>query len=128
MDESAVHGEVESDIEERCRALVARKYAGQLVKIRLIGRRGGSDNLLVLPYVPVVFVEMKTSEGAQSKGQVRFENEMVGLGQRYWLVRSVESFDQRIHEYLNYCEGGGERWDENRWMTCDPPSGKRGRG
>ncbi len=129
MDEPEIYSEVrESEIEAKGRALVTNKYDGVLLKFRLIGRRGGSDNLLVLPYAPVVFVEFKTFDGRQSAGQLRFEHEMVGRGQRYWIVRSVESFDLRIREYLNYCDGGGERWKEDRWTNYDPDREKRGLG
>ena len=89
----------ESTIESLCEA-VAVRFGGKFYKFAWVGRRGGPDRILVLPFRSIVFVELKTHDGRQSPLQRYWEQELIGLGQRYWLVRSAESFELRIRDFV----------------------------
>lgn len=53
--------------------------------------KGASDLLLVLPK-GVIFCELKTATGVQSKSQKEFETNVTALGYKYVLVRNLEQF------------------------------------
>lgn len=89
----------EVDIEHACEEVV-RRHRGLWWKIAILGRRGCSDRLLILPDMPVVFIEMKAPGEEQSPLQKVHEQALVRRGQRYWLVMSAESLDERIRAYL----------------------------
>ena len=101
----------ESHIEAGCKE-VAVRFGGRMYKTTWPSRRGGPDDILVLPFMPVVFVELKTYEGRQSPIQKIWEQDLVGMGQRYWLVRSIESFEIRVREFVAYERG--------RMVECSP--------
>lgn len=52
---------------------------------------GASDLVVVLPQ-KVIFVELKTAKGVQSKYQKIFQNRVEKLGHEYYIVRSLEEF------------------------------------
>ena len=60
---------------------------------------GVSDLIVVLPN-KIIFVEVKTEIGKQSKNQISFENDVKNLGFEYILVRSKEEFIEAV-EHLN---------------------------
>jgi len=62
--------------------------------------KGVSDLIVVLPN-EVLFVEVKDDKGRQSEAQKEFEATVKGLGFRYYIVRSVEQF-QNIPEMLKF--------------------------
>lgn len=53
--------------------------------------KGVSDLVVVLPQ-KVIFVELKTAKGVQSKYQKIFQNRVEKLGHEYYIVRSLEEF------------------------------------
>lgn len=59
---------------------------------------GVSDLIVVLPS-KVLFVEVKTTTGKQSKNQIKFQKEVTDLGFEYHLVRSLDDF-KKIVLYL----------------------------
>lgn len=95
----------ESALSVQCTNEAAR-WNALFWKVRLVGRRGGNDYLLILPDMPTVFVELKTEKGQQSKLQKEVQKVLVSRGQRYWLVRSVLDFETRIRSFVSYVKGG----------------------
>lgn len=65
-----------------------------------IGLLKGASDLVVIMKNLIIFVEVKTEIGVQSKEQIGFENDIKNLGFEYYLVRSLEEFKQMI-EYKN---------------------------
>ncbi len=56
---------------------------------------GVSDLILVLPN-KVIFCEVKDAKGKQKPAQIEFEKKVVALHHEYWLVRSLEQFQELI--------------------------------
>ena len=85
--------------------MVERKYAGEFFKWTSPGRRGVHDRILILPNVPVVFVELKRSDAyGRSPYQKYCHDRMVWLGQESWLIYDLLPFEIRIDEYLERCD------------------------
>lgn len=59
---------------------------------------GHSDFNVYLPNGKTIFFEVKTQKGKQSEHQKRFESEINNLGFKYYLVRTLEEFKQKIKE------------------------------
>ena len=53
--------------------------------------KGVSDLVVVLPQ-KVIFVELKTAKGVQSKFQRVFQSRVEKLNKEYYIVRSLEEF------------------------------------
>lgn len=53
--------------------------------------KGVSDLVVILPQ-KVIFVELKTAKGVQSKFQRVFQSRVEKLGKEYYIVRSLEEF------------------------------------
>jgi hypothetical protein len=52
-------------------------------------RRGVSDLIVLMPSKEVLFLEVKTKDGRQSKEQIEFENTVKSLGFQYHVVRDA---------------------------------------
>lgn len=61
--------------------------------------QGVSDLVIVLPN-KVLFVELKTQKGVQSKNQKEFQSKLITLGYDYFLVRSLSEFQELINSIL----------------------------
>lgn len=48
-----------------------------------------------------LYVEMKTDKGKQSDHQVIFEHKATGLGYKYVVCKSLDSFMDEVRSYLN---------------------------
>jgi len=57
-----------------------------------IGMMPGVSDLIVITSNNVLFIEVKTPSGTQSKNQKRFQSLVENLGYNYYLVRSLEQF------------------------------------
>jgi hypothetical protein len=57
--------------------------------------KGASDLIVVLPN-KILFIEIKTEKGVQSENQKDFQNRIEILGFQYYLVRSLEQFQNLI--------------------------------
>ena len=91
-------GDSESALERLCGDIAAR-HGALFWKMRLVGRRGGPDRILMLPHLPVVFVELKVGDNRQSALQRQIESELHGVGQRYWLIYSALGFEERLKAF-----------------------------
>lgn len=60
---------------------------------------GVSDLVVVLPS-KVIFVELKTERGIQSKSQKEFEFKIKSIGHEYYLIRSLTEFQKLINSIL----------------------------
>lgn len=60
---------------------------------------GVSDLVIVLPN-KILFVELKTSDGRQSKNQKEFEVKIKSLNFNYHVIRSLDEFKELIKSHL----------------------------
>ena len=60
---------------------------------------GVSDLVVVLPN-KIIFVELKTNKGIQSKTQKQFQSKIISLGYEYHVIRSLEDFKELIKSNL----------------------------
>ena len=63
------------------------------------GVLAGVSDLLVMFRDKVLFIEMKTATGRQSKEQKAFAEQVKGLGFAYYLCRTFEEFQKIIKEH-----------------------------
>lgn len=76
------------------RILAVIKQIAAIVIRKLINTgllKGVSDLVVVLPQ-KVIFVELKTAKGVQSKFQKVFQTRVEKLNKEYYIVRSLEEF------------------------------------
>lgn len=60
---------------------------------------GHADFNVYLQNGETIFFEVKTPTGKQSEHQKRFESEVNNLGFKYYLVRSLEEFKQKLKNF-----------------------------
>lgn len=60
---------------------------------------GVSDLVVILPN-KVLFVELKTERGKQSKSQKEFEVKIKSLNYNYYIIRNLENFKELIKSIL----------------------------
>lgn len=70
----------------------------KMINIGLL--KGASDSILVLPN-KTIYIEFKTPIGTQSNDQIDFEKRITGLGQKYYLVRSIDSFKEVVQNEMH---------------------------
>ena len=63
---------------------------------KALGLMAGVSDLIIITESEVIFVEVKTPTGTQSKSQKEFQSKVEKLGYRYLLVRGLEDFKQKI--------------------------------
>lgn len=63
----------------------------EAMKMKSTGLKAGVSDLIVV-MKEVIFVEVKTEIGTQSKKQKNFEKIITDLGYKYWIVRSLKEF------------------------------------
>lgn len=61
--------------------------------------QGVSDLVVILPN-KVLFVELKTERGKQSKSQKEFEVKIKSLNYNYYIIRNLENFKELIKSIL----------------------------
>lgn len=64
--------------------------------LKATGTTAGVSDLIVVKQNEVIFVEVKTETGRQSKEQIKFEQKVKSLGFKYFIVRSVDDFKNKI--------------------------------
>ena len=68
----------------------ARAGHGRMAMLKAMGLRAGVADLVCLLPGRVVFLEVKTDKGRQSRAQIEFEKVCTDLGHEYYVVRSVK--------------------------------------
>lgn len=68
----------------------------QAMKLKATGLVAGVSDLIIIRPGEVIFCEVKTDIGKQSDVQKIFEQNVIKLGFRYILVRSLEEFKKII--------------------------------
>ena len=68
-------------------------------QMKLEGVLAGVSDLLVIFRDRVLFIELKTTNGRQSKEQKHFSEQVQGLGFAYYLCRTFEEFQKIIKEH-----------------------------
>jgi len=61
---------------------------------------GVSDTIVLLPNGVTLFVEFKTDKGYQSDDQKEFQSRLDNIGHKYYVCRSLESFQEIIESEL----------------------------
>lgn len=74
------------------------KFTGAILKAT--GTMPGVSDLIFIFNGKIIFVEIKTEKGVQSKEQKNFEQQVIGMGFNYWIVRSADGMLTRIKEYI----------------------------
>lgn len=69
-------------------------------KLKATGVVSGVSDLIIIQPKNILFVEVKTPTGTQSKSQKTFEKIVTALGFKYFLVRSLEEFKKTIKNFL----------------------------
>jgi hypothetical protein len=64
----------------------------EAILLKATGLTAGVSDLIVIKQNEVIFVEVKTEVGKQSKDQKAFEQKVNNLGFKYFLVRSLDEF------------------------------------
>ena len=62
---------------------------------------GVSDTVLTLPNGRTLFIEFKTPDGRQQPNQIEFQSAVESTGHKYYVVRSLEQFQDIISHELN---------------------------
>jgi len=70
----------------------------EAMTLKATGLTAGVSDLIIVTKFDVIFVEVKTNTGRQSKVQERFENIITDLGRKYIVVRSLEDFKNKINK------------------------------
>lgn len=61
---------------------------------------GVSDTIIMLPGT-ILFVEFKSIKGRQSPDQKLFQQKVESLGFEYFIIKSIEAFQELIRNTLN---------------------------
>jgi hypothetical protein len=79
---------------------VPNERQNKIEQMRMIatGLMAGVSDLIVVMNCKIVFVECKDDTGRQSDRQKEFERLVTDLGFTYVLVRSLEEYQNKIHE------------------------------
>lgn len=72
---------------------------GEAMKSKATGEYKGASDLIVIHYGKLLFIEVKTATGIQSKDQKLFEAHVTASGYPYHLVRSLNDFMLLISTY-----------------------------
>lgn len=79
----------------------ANKSISEHMVSRAMGEYKGASDLIVIHCGKLLFIEVKTPTGVQSKDQKIFETHVRQCGYDYFLVRSVEDFKLIISNLEN---------------------------
>lgn len=76
------------------------KSKSETLRKMAMGMKPGVSDLHVILPGKILFVEVKTPDGRQSKSQIEFENIVSELDHNYYIVRSLEEFNKIIEDEL----------------------------
>lgn len=68
----------------------------EALKLKSTGVVAGVSDLIIVNDKEILFIEVKTSKGKQSKKQADFERKVKALGYRYLIVRSLNDFKEQL--------------------------------
>lgn len=74
----------------------------EAVNMKRSGVLAGVSDLIIVAARAVLFVEMKTKTGRQSKNQKTFQSNIERLGFEYKICRSLSSFQSTIENWLKH--------------------------
>lgn len=69
-------------------------------QFKAMGVRSGASDLVVVLSNKVLFIEMKDPAGSQSTEQLDFQKVVTNLNHQYFIIRSLEQFQQTIWQNL----------------------------
>jgi hypothetical protein len=76
-----------------------RRTGAEILKLKATGLRAGVSDLMINHFGRWVCVEVKTDIGKQSNEQKEFQQIVENLGTKYFLVRSLEDFKQKVTDF-----------------------------
>jgi predicted nucleotidyltransferase len=68
----------------------------EAMKMKTTGVLPGVSDLIIIKPNEILFIELKTDIGVQSKEQKEFQKRVELLGFSYYLVRSLQEFQQIV--------------------------------
>jgi hypothetical protein len=74
------------------------RNAREAASLKRTGVLAGVSDLIILHYTKVLFVEVKTPKGVQSKSQKYFQKIIDEIGHIYFIVKSLEEFILKLDE------------------------------
>ncbi len=66
----------------------------EAMALKATGLLAGVSDMIIIHRGSVLFVEVKTETGIQSPAQIDFEQRIINNGFKYYLVRSLDEFNQ----------------------------------
>lgn len=73
----------------------------EAMKLKATGLVAGVSDMIVVLKDKVLFVELKVDTGKQQPNQIEFENTVKALNHKYYVVRSLEEFQNTISHELS---------------------------
>ncbi len=70
-------------------------------RLKATGVVPGVSDLILVVLEGVIFIEMKTETGVQSKEQLDFQLKVESRGHWYYVVRTFNDFKELINSYIN---------------------------
>lgn len=70
----------------------------EAMKFKATGLLAGVSDLIIVRPDEVIFLEVKTSTGTQSKVQKEFQKKVEAMGYKYLLVRSLEECQNQLNK------------------------------
>jgi hypothetical protein len=98
----------ESALEKTCRLLV-ESHHGRFWKWTSPGTPGVPDRIMLLPGLPVVFVELKSPSGSLSRIQKVRIQWLRAAGFQTWVVDDYIDFAEAVESYMEVEDGTEER-------------------
>jgi hypothetical protein len=77
-----------------------KKTKQQAMRDKAMGLRSGVSDLIILGNKTILFMEVKTDTGRQSKAQVLFQSIVEKFGFKYVVVRNVKDVVDSIQNYV----------------------------
>lgn len=69
-------------------------------RMKAMGVKTGVSDLALITSEGTIYIELKTATGTQSKDQKEFQRQIESLGQKYYIVRSLDDFKKIILKYF----------------------------
>lgn len=69
-------------------------------RMKAMGVKTGVSDLALITSEGTIYIELKTATGTQSKDQKEFQRQVESLGQKYYIVRSLDDFKKIILKYF----------------------------
>ena len=69
-------------------------------RMKAMGVKTGVSDLVLVTSQGTIYIEVKTPTGSQSKEQKEFQQQVESLGQKYFVVRTLDEFQDIVKNNL----------------------------